>query len=81
MVTTNPYSKASDQLKVLKNIAIKQNEVTNIKTSISNDIIKYNAQIHALGINSKLSFDNFYEKILGVKADHDLLNNKWSESK
>ncbi|MCF6209783.1 MAG: hypothetical protein L3K24_03705 [Gammaproteobacteria bacterium] len=76
-VISDPYVKASSQLSVLKEISKKQQEIIVLKSSISNDLIRFSAEVKSIEIDKEVSFSSFEEDIKILRFEISKTKDKW----
>ncbi len=78
-VVSDPFAKAGSQLSVLNEISKKQQEIISLKTSISNNLLRYSTEVKAIEISKEISFKDFVEDIKVLRSDISIVKNNWSQ--
>lgn len=81
-VTTNPFAKASRQLKVLEVISAKQKSLQESERTLSDSLIKFSSELKTIGITCALTHDDFVSRYESIKYELEKKIaecNKWND--
>jgi len=78
-VTTNPFSKAEGQLKILEEISAKQKSLNEKKKSISESLIKLSSELKTVDISTSLNLHDFNQEYESIKSNLEKKISEWGK--